>query len=137
MNITHYFRGTWSWQYYICHPWAYLFNLWQDIRAFVQRGRRGYADCDVWNFDDYLSEVISSALRYLREIQQGYPGIDGAATEEEWDIVLGKIIRGFDAWTEMNDIDTDWDNKMLMTKLCKEYKDGLDLFAKWFGYLWD
>jgi len=136
MNITHYFRVG-SWRYYLRHPWEYLADLWQDIRAFFQRGSRGYADCDVWNFDDYLSEVIPSALRYLREVQHGYPGVDGAATEEEWDIVLGKIIRGFEARNEIYDIDTDWDNEILMARLWKEYEEGLALFAKWFGYLWD
>jgi len=137
MNITHYFRGTWSWQYYILHPWVYLSDLWKDARAFIQRGRRGWADCDAWNFDDYLSDVLPAAIQYLRDISHSYPSIGDADTPEKWDAVLGKIARGFGAWKEIGDVDTDWHDEELMARLNKEHEEGMALFAEWFGHLWD
>lgn len=43
------------------------------IRAFIQRGRRGWADQDVWSLDGYLNSWLPDALRRLRDTKQGVP----------------------------------------------------------------
>jgi len=30
---------------------------WRNLRVFIQRGRRGWADRDTWNLDEYLARV--------------------------------------------------------------------------------
>jgi len=45
-----------------------------NIKWFIQRGKRGYADCDVWNFDYYLSDVIVNALKELKNDEM--PSVD-------------------------------------------------------------
>ena len=45
----------------------------RDARDFIQRGKRGYSDSDLWSFDTYLSGVISKGLIHLRDTTHGYP----------------------------------------------------------------
>jgi len=123
-------------RYYLCHPLQYLHDLWQVVLAFYQRGRYGYADRDCWDLCDCLAHWMPNALRHISK-GYGYPGTDGAATPEEWQDVLARMIRGFEAFVEEDDIDTDWDDDELMARLLREQREGLELFVKWFGYLWD
>ena len=50
----------------------------RDVRAFIQRGRRGWADRDTWNLDEYLARVTGQALAHLADTGHGYPD-DGTA----------------------------------------------------------
>lgn len=122
--------------HYLRHPLEYLRDWWHELRAFYQRGKYGYADRDCWNLGDCLAYWLPDAVRRIAD-GHSYPGVDGAATPEEWQDVLERIARGFEAWTEINDVDTDWQDKELMAKLETEYDEGIELFAKWFGHLWD
>lgn len=45
-----------------------------DIKAFIQRGKRGYADCDCWNLDEYFFSVMPNALENLADNAHGFPG---------------------------------------------------------------
>ena len=63
-------------QYYC--PWRYPSNWIKNIRLFFrrykwayQRAKRGYADCDIWNFDSYLEKIISKGLRELEHTLRG------------------------------------------------------------------
>lgn len=89
------------------------------IKYFIQRGRRGWADCDTWSLDNYLSEWLPAALRHLKETKHGVPcgmfdGLpqddNGNGTEEawpiaeaRWDDIMNKMIAGFEAWERMED----------------------------------
>ena len=44
-----------------------------DIMYFIQRGKRGYSDRDIWGFDHYLAEVIPKGVRHLAKIHHGCP----------------------------------------------------------------
>lgn len=57
----------------------------------------------------------------------GYPGRDGARTNEEWEGIINQMIGYIDIMLEDED-----DNRML------EAKDPFfDLYSKWFFDLWD
>jgi hypothetical protein len=45
----------------------------KNIKFAKQRITRGYADCDVWDFDKYLYSVIKGGLSTLSDIAVGYP----------------------------------------------------------------
>lgn len=45
----------------------------RKAKWFYQRGKRGWADCDVWSFDDYLARVIADGLEHLAKTTHGYP----------------------------------------------------------------
>ena len=75
--------------------WA-LYRLWANhismfprkVKWFIQRGRRGYADCDVWDLGDYLMTMLPEALKQFRENMGGYPP---DMTFEEWESKLKNI----------------------------------------------
>lgn len=64
------------------------------IKTFYQRGRRGWADNDVWSLDRYLSKVIAGSIAHLREHTNGHPC---ELTPEEWEEILLKIEWAFKA----------------------------------------
>lgn len=49
-----------------------------------QRAKNGIADCDTWNFDNYLILIIIKGLRQLAKTTHGYPGRAPYNTFEEW-----------------------------------------------------
>ena len=95
-SLTNPFKfGSRSWLLYWLSPKTY----WHPVRDFWQRGKRGYADTDVWNLCDYIVEWLPDAMRLLREKGHAWPGewCTGAATQEEWRERLKEIEDGFRA----------------------------------------
>lgn len=48
-------------------------DIYYSIKYFIQRGRRGWANCDTWSLDSYLNGWLPSALRYLKAHKHGTP----------------------------------------------------------------
>jgi len=159
--------------YYLTRPHEFIRETYLEIKWFIQRGRRGWADSDVWGFDSYLSCVIYEGIGRLRESPVlGYPadfpeGTDNCLSAdvreltceeghndrfEEWDQMLGKIAKGFEAWSKRDDWfgTPEYDEyKKLPTKEAVEMsnkkdqqsydslQESLELFKKYFVNLWD
>ncbi len=116
-----------------------------NIKWFIQRGRRGWSDCDAWNFYGYLAKVISEATASLRDKHFGYPS---DLTDEQWTKILDNISKLF-TLVNANEIeklyaDIDYnDSKSLRTAYDKEAKQlkealkGFKLLEKYFYNLWD
>jgi len=79
----------------------------RKIKWFIQRGKRGYADCDLWNFDTYLEKVLSKGLRDFAKNASGYPG--GFDTFENWQVQLNNIADLIEKFNPDNCIDWDKD----------------------------
>jgi hypothetical protein len=107
--VRHFFHDT-------CNPR----NWYREVKYFIQRGRRGWADCDTWSLDEYLSKWLPDALRYLKTHKHGIPsemihsedGVDehGCSTdaafalgEARWDAIMEKMIAGFEADMRIKD----------------------------------
>lgn len=128
----------------------------REIKWFIQRGRRGYADCDVWSFDWYLTEMIPKALRQLEKHHCGCPTelYDETKIDNEcwkWEQILKEIAKGFDeihkvvsskhwdkllepSWSDPEDgIKAHEKDK----KSKEQFKKSMDLFVKYFTSLWD
>lgn len=107
------------------------------IRWFIQRGRRGYSDRDLWSLDHYLLSWLPEALDTFKERTHGYPeGI----TSEEWDEILTKIaddLREARFASNFGDedrmISIDEREEILTTK----FDETWELLGKWFFSLWD
>ncbi len=125
-GVKYFFRwGRWSWQ-----------------RAF-----RGWADCDVWSIDSYLSEVIPPMIERLNGITHGYPA-DLYGGEKKWGEILTKIQQGFEASSRIRNLDN-WDKdspwteedverfKQADDRDLERMNDGLELFKEHFLSLWD
>lgn len=118
-------------RYYLRHPLVFWHHaVTRPVRRFVQRGRRGWADQDVWSFDTYLAEVISGGVEYLR-VGHSYPG---EMPEDEWDGddgILHQIGSGFHDYVDGK---FTWDDD---DPGYAKFNESMALFVKWYGHLWD
>lgn len=112
-------RSKWVDLYYVFYrffhnsPYGNPRQAYREVKWFIQRGRRGYADCDVWSIDHYINGWMPAALRRLKDTKQGLPcsifepedcGEDGHPSEEgteraqaRWNAIMDKMIAGFEA----------------------------------------
>lgn len=116
-----------------------------EIKYFIQRGRRGYSDRDLWSYDHFLADIIGNGLKQLAKTTHGWPD-SKFETFEEWQAELNKISDAFlDYIDENSDINfdgckTDKDRKKAMAeyvKKCKERKKILMKVIDHFECLWD
>ena len=116
-----------------------------EIKYFIQRGRRGYSDRDLWSYDFFLASIIGNGLKQLAETTHGWPD-SKFETFEEWEAELNKIGDAFlDYIDESSDINfdnckTSKERKKVMSeyvKKCKERKKILIRVIDHFECLWD
>lgn len=123
--------------WYLTHPWLFIRDLKSTAHHFVQRGSRGYADSDIWSFDDYIQRVLTGGLKELSKNPLGYPDIDGM-THKKWKETLKKMQSGFQAVIDYEDKGFLKDKGFKKMKLVyKEREESLKLLIKYFGALWD
>lgn len=107
-----------NWLYRLGHN-LNVVNWYRNIKWFIQRGTRGYADKDAWSADSYLCEVIAGLAGHLHEHHVGFP--DSMFPEEyqggqkdttpemdslamaKWCATLTKIREGFEAYLHVQD----------------------------------
>jgi len=126
-------------------------RIYKEIKWFIQRGSRGWADRDVWSLDWYLNTWMPDALRRLRDTKIGTPfacfpeGPEyikpcGNPTKEaheiaekNWDTIINKMIAGFEAAHRLNEM-SNWDNRDEDQKI---FDEGMKLFHEYYFNLWD
>jgi len=128
-----------------------MLHFFRQIKWFIQRGRRGYADCDVWDFDAYLISIIVPALKELKKDKMGCPMefYDEKMKNDEchkWDEMIEEIIQGFEAiealdcrsfkWFKKDHVYRKEFDKERLDVLTKKYEKGMQLFAKHFMSIW-
>lgn len=124
-------------RWYLRHPDKfYLHAIKQPIRRYWQRARRGWCVDDAWDLHSYLDRLIPAMLDHMRHNSCSWPG--EPMTPEEWSGdggILDRIAQGFRA--HLSILDYDWETDAEMKELEKRHKDGMKLFVKWYGHLWD
>lgn len=108
-------------------------SLYAECRSFVERGLYGYAREDLFSLDTYLTTWMPAALRALKD-GHSYPS---ESTSEEWAGILEKMALGFEAHETIANLDYDFKDKAAEAELEATTKEGMDLFVKWYGALWD
>ena len=107
-----------------------LWKLSRAVKFWWQRRTRGFDDSALWNLDQSLAKLIAPRLRAFRgEYTNKMGGHPAEIPHEEWDKHLGKMIGSFEFYADglqYTDLEA-W----------KKHNEGLELFAKWFGALWD
>ena len=128
--------------------------MFNEIRYFIQRGKRGYSDRDLWSFCDYLCEIIPKGIReYKNGIGCPEEFWDKEAKNNEchkWHEAIEEIAQGFEAIKEIeNSIGCQYkkevkDNayifeydKKRAELLTQKFEKGMDLFKRYFLSLWD
>ncbi len=90
-----------------------------------QRNTRGWDDSECWNLDYSLAKLIAPRLRRFKETKDGW--CPAEYTMEEWNIILDKMIAAFEYYGS----DQRWDIEAEV-----KHQEGIDLFAKHYGWLW-
>lgn len=100
---------------------------------FVQRGRRGWAECDTWSVDSYVAKVLAEMLPVLAARDIAWPG-DGTGgkwkTPEEWTDHLNDLADRIGAWSMKRGTGFEWDKFEVSHEAMKEFADN-------FGFYWD
>jgi hypothetical protein len=120
----------WNYCYLLMHPWKIAEEAYYHIKWFIQRGYRGYADCDVWSLDSYLAGWMPAALLKLQMNKLGHPC---GMTRRGWDTRLQIMREGFMAVTAIGDIPQAKEYRRLERVMNK----GLKVFQKHYLSLWD
>ena len=120
----------WSYMYLAGHPWIIVKESYYRIKWFIQRGHRGYADCDVWGLDGYLAGWMPAALKQLEDNKLGRPC---GMTRRGWDTRLRIMREGFEAARAIGDIPEKEQYRQLKRRLDK----GLKVFSEHYLSLWD
>jgi len=103
---------------------------WDNIFVRWERGKNGYAESDVWNFYNYLSEIIAAGTEELAETTHGYP--PELESLEEWQIVLRMISKGFGVLNKKEE-----SGEALTEEEQIQFDEAMRLFGQYFVYLWD
>jgi hypothetical protein len=128
------------------------------IKWFLQRLIRGYSDCDLWNLDSHLSDIIAKRLKSFKKINvNSHPGF--IKDLDEWHQNIDKMIWAFEnynkddyCFTFHDEMKFDEPNENGCIKVldtgCKcdkeklknhweKTQEGIELFSKYFSDLWD
>lgn len=137
------------------------------IKWFFQRLFRGYSDCDLWNLDYHLAKIILKRLKAFKKMERkGIPSTLNSFDEWnkilDKMIFSFEFIRSDYGWDE-NFIwhDEIWEKLEKKEKIMninigdkdfysdikfnaekhdeyyQKYEEGMELFSKYFGSLWD
>lgn len=140
-----------------CHIKNFIKYIPLNVKSFLQRGKRGWSDGDVWGLSHYLSKTIAETVAHLKETNHGYPC---GLTEGKWIDILNEISRTFELAKRMDENElyyiksirqrkkwqktVDGINKTygshdrcMTDEEIKAYEKGFDLFRKYFFNLWD
>ena len=129
-----YLTSGWSW--YLIHPWRLGVELYKEMRTFLQRGSRGYADSDVWSFDYYLRDILAGGLK---ELARGgsYPVSKEIDTYEKWQYALESNAKRFENVTQYEESGWERDDGKLRETVYREQKEALKFVMRWFNDLWN
>ena len=106
---------------WVPHNWFYnIRNFFRNIGRAWQRALYGYCDADLWNFDTYLTYMISHGLENLAENHCGYPGCPPVDTSEAWTAMLKDIAQ------YLKESEEQYDEKFLWINPLQEKSDLLD-----------
>lgn len=122
-NINFVFSGFYRLRFKILYFPRNLFRMFKVIFIWIFTG---YGYTTEYDLDIYFTRVLLKRIKkYHKSFDKryGYPGFDEADTEDNWKLVLEKIIRGFEAYLELDagldnpDVSYDFEN------LSIEYED--------------
>jgi len=106
-------------------------EIYRKIKKFIQRGKRGWSDEDTWDFDNYLSEVISGGCKHLANNLNSYPN---GLTEKKWKEILLSISDNIMGTEKADGMNIKYDD---YKELEKRQKEALKLLTKYYLDLWD
>lgn len=129
-----------NYAYYFRQPHEFFMDCYRAAKWFIQRGRRGYSDRDVWGWCHYMAEINLAAMHRLAKHKIGHPI---GMTMPGWRSRLLKMADGFQAFMDEEEDCTSY-KKLSRKKFLALVKSrqrrtevGLKLWSKHFWNLWD
>lgn len=109
LNVYKFWRPV---RFYLSRPWKIVSDFFKCRKWASQRARRGYADTDVWDMDDWFLRVLPPMLRDLAN-DDAYPGNPPFETEDKWTAWLNRMADDFESLQEnwgftRNEYDTEY-----------------------------
>lgn len=83
----------------ITHP-SIIYKIKDKFYEFkwkCQRFKRGYADVDVWNINDWFARMIPNMLKEMEKDRMGHPQ---NLTDRQWTKVITKMANLFEQWDD-------------------------------------
>jgi hypothetical protein len=68
-----------------------------------QRATRGWADCDTWNIDGYITRILPPMLTHLADHGCSYPSCPPFETPQKWSEYLRDLATRIDGWDRWDD----------------------------------
>lgn len=114
-------------------------SMFRKIKNFIQRGKKGYSEEDLWNLDCYLGELAYNSIKDFRATERtGYPMT--AESKEKWEKILKQLEEGLSLYDKIDMVDYVKDGKFdseEYQKVMKKYEKSWRLLSKWILGLWD
>ena len=98
----------------------------REVEYSEQRKIRGFDDSETWSLTDTICRFIIPRLKRFKEVR----GTPSQLSEEDWNIILDKMILAFELTTRENGI------RIWSEEESKQIDEGLNLFREWFMALW-
>jgi|SRR5579885_2595555 len=115
------------------HHWL-LHEAWWDMRAFYQRGRRGWADQDAASLDYYVARITWEMLEAQAKNLVSFPGEDADFPEgqslEAWHTYLRRLAMPFQDYVASYP-------HFAENESYRQMIEGMRKVYDHYGYLWD
>lgn len=121
--------GGWSKRHYLTHPWKWIAYFFKRMKWAWQRSVRGYADCDCWNMDYWMIDILAPMFEDFAKNHIGYPGEENGFTDEQWTKYLLEIAEHLrnsheDQESVINEYAEDFETIIdCRTRRCKRWTD--------------
>lgn len=123
---------------------GYFGRIKNSMKKRLQRGKRGYANVDVWNFDNWFLETIPKMLDKLKDEGYGHPY---DMTAEEWENYVAEMSNHFKEASKVDDF-IEFPSGTPFSETSKAYEDlykhcsehlhkGFEMMEARFFDLWD
>lgn len=140
---------------YSHNPRWWLRNIKQffkNIKYAWQRATRGFSDPDCWEFDSYLSRIISGGLKTLDKNRHGFPTelysqLGEEDGDQEWSKILSEISAKMEKYEQLKSSEYPPGNlppEAIMEWYENNQKEAenawngaIDLLKKWHNDMWD
>lgn len=102
------------------------------IKHFIQRGRRGYSDADLWNANDHIARIVIAFLDHTENCpMSGYPA---NLTEKKWNDYKAEL-----RWLMQQELDMfETEPEVMATEAYQtRMKKASRLFGEYWQSLWD
>ena len=141
--------------------YSYIVNIPREVKWFIQRGMRGWAECDAWDFYNYNAKVCREVILDFRVNKGGTPcdmfvikenrnptKKEELTAKKKWDNILGKMFYAFDLICKIGEGEREFFSpclpqekqmnlKCLTRRENEGIQEGLRLFTKHYFSLWD